>query len=175
LLLVFSRYIEVDKNQWDLVIIGDGLLEGKLKSLTQTLRIESRVHFIGHLPAHKLAPYYGLASAFILPSSHFEQWGLVVNEAMAAGLPVLVSDVCGCVPDLVINGNTGYSFDPNDTNGFLERLVKMSSDYEKCIQMGKSAQKHIQNYSLARFADNFIIISRIAMKNSGIRKGFPFL
>jgi 1,2-diacylglycerol 3-alpha-glucosyltransferase len=55
----------------------------------------------------------GLASAFIQASTT-EQWGLVVNEAMASGLPVLVSERCGCAPDLVKNGVNGYTFDPYD-------------------------------------------------------------
>lgn len=166
LLSVYSQYLKTVNNPWDLVIIGNGTLEGKLKYLVHTLNIESNVHFKGYLPSHVLAPYYGLASAFILPSSNFEQWGLVINEAMAAGLPVLVSEVCGCVPDLVIEGVTGYSFDPFDNGEFLNSLVKTSSDLGKAIEMGKSGQALIQKYSLSRFAENFLSISRIALQNS---------
>ena len=171
LLLAYASYVEAVPNPWDLIIIGDGVLAGRLKSLAHTLKLEQRVHIKGYLSPNELASYYGLASAFILPSSQFEQWGLVVNEAMAAGLPVLVSDVCGCAPDLVINGITGYSFSPFDSSGFLNCLVEMGSNLEKNIEMGKAAQAHIQSYSLTRFAENFLNISRIALQYSKKRRG----
>ena len=81
------------RNPWDLVICGSGRLEEKLKQASSKL---PDVHFLGYKQAEELSSYYGLARTFIHASSHFEQWGLVVNEAMAAGLPVLVSRVCGC-------------------------------------------------------------------------------
>ena len=79
---------------WRLVIVGDGPERGALEHLVNS-RIIQGVSFPGFIQIEKLPIYYGLASAFILPS-HKDTWGLVVNEAMAAGLPVLVSNQCGC-------------------------------------------------------------------------------
>ena len=75
----------------------------------------------------ELPAFYGLARAFVHASTT-EQWGLVVNEAMAAGLPVLVSDRCGCAQDLVRNGVNGFTFDPCDVEelaGLMHRVAAM--------------------------------------------------
>ena len=73
----------------------------------------------------ELPIYYGLAGAFIHASTT-EQWGLVVNEAMAAGLPVIVSERCGCAPDLVENGRNGFTFDPYDVDALTHLMLKMA-------------------------------------------------
>src|SRR5208337_5127598 len=81
-----------------------------------------------HLPGFKqyeeLPAYYGLAGAFVHASTA-EQWGLVANEAMASGLPVLVSNRCGCATELVEEGRNGFAFDPENVEqlaGFMRRL-----------------------------------------------------
>ena len=69
-----------------------------------------------------------IITAFVHASAS-EQWGLVVNEAMAAGLPVIVSERCGCAPDLVREGVNGLTFDPCDVAelaGLMERVAAMA-------------------------------------------------
>jgi glycosyltransferase involved in cell wall biosynthesis len=82
------------------------------------------------LPGFKQYPdlpaYYGLASAFVHASTT-EQWGLVVNEAMASGLPVLVSNRCGCAPDLVQEGVNGFTFDPCNVEQLAQLMFKVSA------------------------------------------------
>ena len=84
------------------------------------------------LPGFKQYPelplYYGLAGAFVLPSLT-EPWGLVVNEAMAAGLPVVVSDRCGCASDLVRPGENGFAFDPCDIEQLAALLGQFRAEY----------------------------------------------
>ena len=92
---------------WDLVLLGDGPLRGTLNSQLSTLNLHDHVHLLGFKPYNELPIYYALAKAFVHASTT-EQWGLVVNEAVASGLPVIVSNHCGCVPELV-NGN-GFTF-----------------------------------------------------------------
>ena len=109
---------------WDLVLLGDGPLRQTLNSQLSTLNLQAHVHLPGFKQYDELPVYYALAKAFVHASTT-EQWGLVVNEAIASGLPVIVSDRCGCVPELV-NGN-GFTFDPFDEQELVERLSQMAS------------------------------------------------
>ncbi len=139
------------KQAWDLVICGSGPLEETLKKQAQDI---AGIHFPGFMQVDKLPLYYGLASTFITPSSHFEQWGLVVNEAMASGLPVLVSRVCGCAPDLVREGVNGFTFDPFDLDGLARLMLKMSSGEVNLEGMGQASQKIIAHFTPEIFAEN---------------------
>ncbi len=75
----------------------------------------------GFKPYDELPVYYALANAFVHASTS-EQWGLVVNEAIATGLPVIVSNRCGCAPELV-NGN-GFTFDPTNEDELTDAAVR---------------------------------------------------
>ncbi len=136
---------------WELVLCGSGEQEGLLKNLVQHM---SGVHFPGFQQIDTLPWYYGLADCFIMPSAHSEQWGLVVNEAMGSGLPVLVSKACGCAPDLVQEGVNGFTFDPYDVKGLARLMVKMSSGKVDLEAMGKASQKIIADWSPQVFAEN---------------------
>src|SRR5207248_523321 len=74
----------------------------------------------------ELPVYYGLANVFV-HTSKSEPWGLVVNEATASGLPVVVSQTCGCVPELVHDGVNGFTFDPIDEDQLTDRLRRVAS------------------------------------------------
>ena len=89
----------------------------------------------------ELPAFYGLASAFVHASTT-EQWGLVVNEAMAAGLPVIVSERCGCAPDLVEDGVNGFTFDPQDVEelaGLMRRVAAMTDERARRHGRGRPA------------------------------------
>jgi len=135
---------------WNLVIVGDGLLRPELESRVDHFGIHEFVHLAGFRQYDELPAYYGLASAFVLPST-IEQWGLVVNEAMAAGLPVIVSDVCGCAPDLVVDGETGFVVPPI-ADSIAEALVKLAGDPDRALEMGRRGRERIGAWGLDRFA-----------------------
>ena len=109
---------------WDLVLLGDGPLREALNSQLSTLNLHRHVHLPGFKQYEELPVYYALAKAFVHPSTT-EQWGLVVNEAIASGLPVIVSERCGCVPELV--GDNGFTFDPLNEDELTARLLDMTS------------------------------------------------
>src|SRR5213595_3198226 len=109
---------------WDVVLLGDGPLREALKSQLSTLNLHRHVRLPGFKQYDELPVYYALAKAFAHASTT-EQWGLVVNEAVASGLPVIVSERCGCVPELV-NGN-GFTVDPFNEQQLAERLLQMAS------------------------------------------------
>jgi len=133
-----------------LVLVGDGPRRDALDARIRDLRVERVVHLKPFADYGKLPSYYGLARALILPSST-EQWGLVVNEAMATGIPILASDRCGCVDDLVVDGVTGHRFDPTDVDE-LKRLLLRATNAEEMAQLGSAAREHIASWTPTTFA-----------------------
>ncbi|RZK52567.1 MAG: glycosyltransferase, partial [Pedobacter sp.] len=90
---------------------------------------------------------YQACDLFCLPSQGpGETWGLAVNEAMACGKAVLVSDKVGCAADLVTK-TTGLIFKSNDLDDLKQKLIALTNDKKQLDEMGKSAQQHIQNWS----------------------------
>jgi glycosyltransferase involved in cell wall biosynthesis len=135
----------------DLVLLGDGPLRETLNSQLSTLNLHEHVHLPGFKQYPDLPAYYGLASAFIHASTT-EQWGLVVNEAMASGLPVLVSNCCGCAPDLVQDGVNGFTFDPNNVEELAGLMLKLSTLNSQLSTMGAASQRIISEWGPERFA-----------------------
>jgi 1,2-diacylglycerol 3-alpha-glucosyltransferase len=111
---------------WSLVLLGDGPLREALNSQLLTLNLHDHVHLPGFKQYEELPAYYGLASVFVHAST-IEPWGLVVNEAMASGLPVLVSNRCGCAMDLVKEGVNGFTFDPYNIEQLAQLMLKISA------------------------------------------------
>jgi len=152
LIRAYARYRETaGELAWSLVIVGDGELRDELLALRARLGLEHQVHFPVGLGGGELPSYYGLADAFIHASTT-EQWGLVVNEAMASGLPVLVSRSCGCAPDLVVPGFNGLQFDPLDVKSIAQAMVEMAGSSD-CATMGRNSRTVVARWSLTRFAE----------------------
>jgi glycosyltransferase involved in cell wall biosynthesis len=120
LLDAFCR-VHAQNPEATLELAGSGLIEEDLRKRTRALGIESAVTFLGTKTPEEIGRLLMTSAAMILPS-YSETWGLVVNEALSFGCPVVVSDVCGCVPELVIDGVTGYSFRAGDV-GALSRAM----------------------------------------------------
>lgn len=156
LLSAYSAYRQtVGSDAWDLVLCGEGSLRPQIEQHINELEIKDFVHLPGFLQQDELLPHFAHASCFIHASIQ-EQWGLVVNEAMAAGLPVLVSNRCGCFEDLIIEGVNGFGFDPENTQELTNLMVKMSSGAVDLQGMGQASLEHIQKFSPDYFAQSLI-------------------
>lgn len=107
LLIRLARRMGSDRLRF--VFAGDGPLAGSLRSEAAG---DSRIHFLGFQNQRAMPSIYRMADILVLPSLYNETWGLAVNEAMASGRPVIVSDRVGCAPDLVVDGSTGWTFRP---------------------------------------------------------------
>jgi len=145
----------------DLVILGDGSLRSRLEQYIAELGLGDAVHLPGFRQYDELPAYYGLAEAFILPSTT-DQWGLVVNEAMASGLPVLVSKRCGCAADLVAEGVNGFTFDPYDAHalaGMMHRITNGSADVGS---MGLASREIIDEWDLDGFVSGMCRAIQVA-------------
>ena len=144
-------YQKVGEKAWDLVLCGDGELRPQLEDLIKQYQLENHVHLPGFLQQDEMLPYFAHAKTFIHASTT-EQWGLVVNEAMAAGLPVIVSNRCGCFEDLVMEGINGFGFHPENQAELTNLMLKMSSEDIDLEAMGKASLSHIEKYSPDYFA-----------------------
>ncbi len=144
---------------WPLVLCGDGPERPGLERAAQASIFGQEVVFPGLKTARELHSFYAQAGCFVLPSTR-EPWGLVVNEAMAAALPVLVSQRCGCVPDLVHSGENGYSFDPSNQEQLTELLlqVEMMAAGERAA-MGQRSRELIRRYSPEGFGEAIAAIA----------------
>ena len=165
LISVYAKYRQKSQSDgkapWDLVLLGDGPLREAINSQLSTLNLHSHVHLPGFKPYDELPVYYALANAFVHASTS-EQWGLVVNEAIASGLPVIVSNRCGCAPELV-NGN-GFTFDPTNEDELATRLLEMTSlrDQER-KHLGDNSYRIAANFAPERFGEGLQRAVSVAM------------
>ena len=139
-----------DREIWGLVV-GDGALRGPLEAATGERA--APIRFAGFLNQTAMPEAYAVSDALVLPSDGGETWGLVVNEAMASGLPAVVSDAVGCGPDLVRTGETGQVFPCGDAGALAARLGELAADRAGLAAMGAAARRHVQGYSLERAAE----------------------
>jgi len=145
--------------EWSLVIAGDGPDRSFLKERLEASVDKKSVLFLGHRSARELLPVYAFASTFVLPSKR-EPWGLVVNEAMAANLPVIVSKRCGCAEDLVRTGLNGFVFDPSNPEMLTDQLLLMSSYSEQeRDRMGNVSFSLIERYTPQNFGQQIVGIA----------------
>ena len=136
---------------WSLVLAGDGPEAATLRAMLDGSPFAKDVVFSGLKSSQELLPFFGFAACFVLPSTR-EPWGLVVNEAMAAGLPVIVSNRCGCAEDLVESGRNGLLFNPEHGRELTACLARMAQLSEQEIAaMGQSSAERIAGYSPRNF------------------------
>ncbi len=162
------------QSPWPLVLLGDGDLKSKLLAHAaklglkiiehspwelETLNLkpatrasQPTVYFPGFRQIDELPRFYAHAGAFVHASTS-EQWGLVVNEAMACGLPVIVSNRCGCAPDLVQDGVNGWTFDPYSVEALAPLMDRVSSLPETArTTLGEASRHIIAHWGPERFA-----------------------
>jgi glycosyltransferase involved in cell wall biosynthesis len=196
-------------SQTHLVMVGSGEDETLLRSLCQQLRLRvydksaagpetqtarrdpepPGVHCSGFRQVEENPVFYALADAFILPSL-YEEWGLVVNEAMACGLPVVVSETAGCAEDLLVRDRlaapaglspdlrvrlaqltshirrNGFLFDPNSDRALANALIILEAAPGIRENMGRASRQIIERFSCENFAVNALLAANAAMAKS---------
>lgn len=135
------------------LMIGDGPLRSQCEELVN--RNDIPVRFAGFLNQTQLPTAYATADCLVLPSDGGETWGLVVNEAMASGLPAIVSDQVGCGPDLIDAGLTGDIFPMGDTQSLAAAMMAWA-DPARCQAASEPVHRKIEGYSIQRAADGVI-------------------
>jgi glycosyltransferase involved in cell wall biosynthesis len=135
---------------WRWTLIGYGPLAAELEELAS--RSEGRIQLAGIRNYRALPAALAQADLYWQPSL-FEPWGLAVNEAMASGMPVLVSDRCGCGLDLVTSA-TGWRFDPSGERSLVSALRAAAERHDEWPAMGVAAASHVADWGLQRFTDH---------------------
>jgi 1,2-diacylglycerol 3-alpha-glucosyltransferase len=165
LLDAYRRYAALGpKSRWGLVLIGEG---DEHQHYQEQMKDFPEVKFAGSQFSEQLCQYYGLASAFIL-TSVIETWGLVVNEAMASHLPVLVSKGCGACRSLVEEGGNGWTFGVGNAEVLSQLMFRMSEmPADRLRAMGVRSKEIIAHWSLDTFADSAIAATSLSRRDSG--------
>ena len=144
-LLLLNAFERLNDIKARLIFVGSGPLEDELKGRASK---NNMIIFLGFQNQKQMPVCYRLADVLVLPSrGPYETWGLVVNEAMACGLPILSSDKCGCSVDLVHEGVNGYIFKAGDVIGLFEKLNVMM-DKDRIRKMGEESLRIISNWSI---------------------------
>ena len=128
-----------------LVFVGDGPEKSALVQYAGATNSGS-IHVVGFAQREELAAYYALADVFVFPT-HTDPWGLVVNEAMACGLPVIASRAAGCVANLVYDGWNGRVVSVGNIHQLACAMEELATDAERRALMGRHSKEHIEQYS----------------------------
>jgi glycosyltransferase involved in cell wall biosynthesis len=149
-LLLAYRKLVLENPNLKLVFVGDGNLRLDLEKETTNL---PGVVFVGFKNQSELPEFYTLADTFVLPSGMGETWGLVINEAMCFGLPVLVSSLVGCGSNLVKEGKNGFIFQFGDIEDLCVKLKLLVSIPHKMSEFGHESKEVIKKYSFGTDAE----------------------
>jgi glycosyltransferase involved in cell wall biosynthesis len=135
------------------VFVGDGELRPEVERELSATGVRGIV--TGFVNQSDLPEWYAAGDVAVL-ASDFEKWGLVVNEAMACGLPIVASDLVGCVPDLVREGESGAVFRACDPGALADALQPLVEQPALRAQLGNGARRLIAGYDLAAAADGIV-------------------
>lgn len=128
-----------------LVFVGSGKLENELREQVRETGIKAV--FVGFRNQSQLPACYAAADVLVLPSQS-ETWGLVVNEAMACGIPAIVSDACGCAPDLIAEGITGFRFPSGDPAALAGRISDCIALLDSGFDVQTALKRKLEDYSV---------------------------
>jgi glycosyltransferase involved in cell wall biosynthesis len=145
LLRAYATLDQSLRRQIGLVFVGDGPCRPELLKRASAVT-DGAIRFPGFVQREQLPAYYALAEMFVLPT-YTDTWGLVVNEAMACGLPVIVSRVAGCASDLIRENWNGLLAEPKDISSLSSAVANLATQPDLCASMGAHARQHIAQYS----------------------------
>jgi glycosyltransferase involved in cell wall biosynthesis len=152
-LLSAFAHAAAEENDLCLAIAGDGSLRAHVEAIAA--KPDCRVTYLGRLSGDDVLRSYLAADLLVLPSL-FEPWGLVINEAMACGLPVIVSDRVGCVDDLVRPGETGLIVGAGREIDLASAIRQLARDEPARRHMGQAAERLISNWTLGNEVRNIV-------------------
>ncbi|MEM1154331.1 MAG: glycosyltransferase family 4 protein [Pseudomonadota bacterium] len=162
----YANYVEKVgiADAWPLVLCGGGNEEATLRQRVNALHLEGNVKFPGFISYQNLPYWYAFAGALVHPATQ-EQWGLVLNEAAAAGLPIISSNTVGAAATLVENGKNGFLFPPNDRAGITHALLSVHElSPQDIARAGERSRALVAPWGPKRFADGFFDALKTVMR-----------
>jgi glycosyltransferase involved in cell wall biosynthesis len=146
--------LKQEHNDSCLIIIGDGECKNKFQGLCKKVNIENDVLFLGMIDNKDLPVYYSLCNLFVLPASG-EPWGLVLNEAMQFGKPIIATKGVGAAYDLIKDGENGFMVPEKDSDALYEAMKTILSDSELEKKMGEESKKIIEKFTYENMVQGF--------------------
>lgn len=138
-----------------LELAGSGVMLEGLKQRVGGLGLEGAVEFLGAKSPEEIGRLLLRSDAMVLPS-HTEPWGLVVNEALSYGCPVVVSHISGCVPELVKDGVTGFSFPAGNVAALRDAMLAVAELGQERLALARQCLGVIEQYSPERAAEEIL-------------------
>lgn len=142
-------------SDWKLLFVGDGPMRGELERLVLKSAKPENIQFAGGFPWYEVPCWLTQSDVLILPSIS-EPWGLVVNEAMVCGLPVIVSQTCGCVEDLVVDGKNGFIIDPKNPVSLKDALQFFIDNPDQIDSMGDASEELVAPFNSTQVAEQMV-------------------
>lgn len=150
---LLDAFSKINSANAKLLVIGDGPLRAMVEKFSEK---NNHIHYGGWLEKESIINMYFISDVFILPA-HWEPWGLVINEAMAAGKPVITTDQVGCVDDLVIPYKTGLVTKSNCADDLTAAMLYFINNPENAINMSQHALEHISSWTLENEAKQILL------------------
>lgn len=146
LLIKTFKVLAAEMPEVALILMGEGPLRAEYDRKLP-LSLADRIRFVGNIPQADLPIWYGAADVFVFPSRH-DGWGVVINEACGAGLPIIVTDSVGAARDLVIDGRNGFVIRRDDEAALLSAMKKLARDPALRRQMGSQSRLIAESFTL---------------------------
>lgn len=156
--LLLKAFILAEMKNTTLLLCGRGILEAELKATAEPY---DNIHFLPHQTQTNMPVIYKTGDVFILPSCYDETWGLVINEAMACGLPIVASDRCGSAIDLIEEGKNGHIFSSGNTLQLSGILKTYAENKSKIKEQGNYSKEKIKSFSYSVLVPVFENIERM--------------
>ena len=144
-------------------IIGGQPTQEYIKEILK-LKLKN-IHFLEFMSKKELSKYYSAADLFVLPTRG-DVWGLVINEAMAHGLPIITTNKCIAGLELVENGQNGYIIPVDNEEELIEKMNELMKDDENREKMGRNNLKKIKEYTIEKMAKRHLEIFQERRRNA---------
>lgn len=159
LLLLVQAFISLGRrnpdHSWELLLVGEGPMRQELEAVVKEANMAGHIRLEGGCPWYEVPGWLATSDVLILPSTS-EPWGLVVNEAMVCGMPVIVSRACGCADDLVQEGTNGFLFQPSAQHELETAMEFFITNPDRIATMGMESLKLVAPFSSTKVAARMV-------------------